>query len=191
MCSIIFYLKEREKVCKLIGYHGTFGEDIISVMKNILDSGFILSDKENEWLGRGIYFFDNDAQAKWWGKEQCKKNKIFKYGIIKAVISYEKILDLDNLDDRKKYEEACYEYSKEIAKRKPVFKDKSQAELLIQCLFLSMYKDRNNIDVIKKTFNLEKKEKQKYNVLTKTHIQYCVSKEKNISNKCIHYSSVN
>ena len=54
-----------------------------------------------------------------------------------------------------------------------------------------MYKDRNNIDVIKKTFNLEKKEKQKYNVLTKTHIQYCVSKEKNISNKCIHYSSVN
>ncbi len=172
---------------KLIGYHGTFGVDVESIMNNILNNGFTVSEKENEWLGKGIYFFDNDAQAKWWGSVCCKKDKTLKYGIIKVDISYESILDLDNLDDRKKYEEACYEYSKEIRKKKPLFKNVKQAELLMQCLFLSLYKERNNIDVIKKTFNLEKIEKQKYDVLTKTHVQYCVSKEKNISNKCIHY----
>jgi hypothetical protein len=36
-----------------IGYHGTDASCVESICKE----GFRISDKENEWLGHGVYFF--------------------------------------------------------------------------------------------------------------------------------------
>ena len=166
-------------MAKIIGYHGTSSNNIDVILKE----GFIISNKKNEWLGRGIYFFDNDWQAKWW----CNQKKYSKFGIIEVEIIYERILDLDRLKDREIYQKSCFEYKKELEKKKIYFENEEEAKLKIQCLFLTMYKEKNNIDVIKKTFNLEKIRKLPYDVLTKTHTQYCVSSEKNINNRCIHY----
>lgn len=67
---------------ELTGYHGTldFKADLI------LKSGFIHSNKDNEWLGFGIYFFTNFNDAESWAKNELRKEKNRNKGYNSAVI---------------------------------------------------------------------------------------------------------
>ncbi|MHB9306199.1 hypothetical protein ACW0UU_01860 [Fusobacterium polymorphum] len=167
------------------GYHGTVGDNIEEILESILNIGFNISNREDQWLGKGIYFFDNDSQAKWWCRNQQMKS--LKYGIIEVLFSCDssKILDLDNQEGRDKYIEATKKYIKVIEEKKLKFHSEEEAFLKTQCLILSMYKRDNNIDMIKKTFYLEKKLKLRFDVSSKTHTQYCLTCEDNIKNKKI------
>src|SRR5437879_4037246 len=50
---------------RVIGYHGTSAGGA----KKILRNGFRASDSDAEWLGRGIYFFEEDeGRARDWAK---------------------------------------------------------------------------------------------------------------------------
>lgn len=72
----------------LIGYHGCSqdtAEKIISGRDTLKDS-----DAENEWLGTGVYFWNNDPQrALEWAKHKKIKNPY----VIGAIIIPEKLLD--------------------------------------------------------------------------------------------------
>ncbi len=57
----------------LLAYHGTiqtFADSIISSKK------YIIKNRDNHWMGDGIYFFENDLdEAKWWAGNTKKLNK--------------------------------------------------------------------------------------------------------------------
>lgn len=78
---------------KIYGYHGT----TLSNAENILsENRFVPSNKKNEWLGTGVYFFAYLGHAKWWIEASRYKEK--ETCILKAGLEYsdEQLLDLDD-----------------------------------------------------------------------------------------------
>ena len=51
------------------GFHGTLDEKA----NKILNSKFIHSSKNSEWLGSGVYFFEKRKDAEWWAKLEAGK----------------------------------------------------------------------------------------------------------------------
>lgn len=51
------------------GFHGTLDEKA----NKILNSKFIHSSKNSEWLGSGVYFFEKRKYAEWWAKLEAGK----------------------------------------------------------------------------------------------------------------------
>ena len=51
------------------------------------------------WLGKGMYFWDNLGNAKYWRKEKLKKNKSQNLKIICCFVSLEKVLDLTDSEE--------------------------------------------------------------------------------------------
>lgn len=81
----------------VLGFHGcdkSTGEDILS--------GKIVheySENKYDWLGSGIYFWENDPnRARNWANEQCARKLIKEPFIIGAVIDLKKCLNLLQID---------------------------------------------------------------------------------------------
>ncbi|PSB58528.1 hypothetical protein [Chamaesiphon polymorphus] len=56
---------------KLVGYHGTNLESA----QQILQTGFILSRNKYDWLGKGVYFWQDAPYRAWdWASEYCGKH---------------------------------------------------------------------------------------------------------------------
>jgi hypothetical protein len=69
------------------GYHGTSQ----SKAANILKHGFLASDNDYDWLGTGIYFFqDAPIRAKQWATQQHPNDP----AVICAIIQLENCIDL-------------------------------------------------------------------------------------------------
>lgn len=169
------------------GYHGTVGENIDSILQDILKNGFKISSKNNEWLGKGIYFFDNINNAHWWNNSH-KKKKLNK-GIIKAEIFSEikHFLDLDDEEDRKKFESKIPKY-KDILKSQGIEIKEEDASRILACLLLNLYSKEHGIKLLKKTFSLNNK--NYLEILSKTQTQYCVIDNSNIRKKEICFCTV-
>ena len=75
------------------GYHGTTQE---AADRIIAEHHFIDSNKNNEWLGTGVYFFEYKFHAEWW--ISVGKLKYHETSILKAELNYTKDQELD-LDD--------------------------------------------------------------------------------------------
>ena len=75
----------------LIGYHGTTQENANKILE---EKHFKESTKDNEWLGRGVYFFTFRYWAEWW----VRIKKFENVAILKVNLEYtdEQLLDLDN-----------------------------------------------------------------------------------------------
>lgn len=78
---------------EIYGYHGTiqhFADQIVA------KQDFIDSDKDNEWLGTGVYFFAYKAHADWWIKARRFRHQ--ETCVLKAELSFAKdqLLDLDD-----------------------------------------------------------------------------------------------
>jgi hypothetical protein len=94
-----------------IGYHGTDYDNVESILKN----RFRISDKADEWLGHGIYFFtegisDPIENAKEWAINQAwdkvaKRYSYQKYAVLKAEVSGERVLDLTTTEGLRVYNE--------------------------------------------------------------------------------------
>ena len=78
---------------KLVGYHGTSLENAQLILK---EQHFKDSIKDNEWLGKGVYFFQYLHHAQWWISHSRFAGK--KQSILQAVLLYadEQLLDLDD-----------------------------------------------------------------------------------------------
>jgi hypothetical protein len=80
-----------DKIHRLRGYHATTPE----CAAEILSRGFKLSDHSYEWLGKGIYFFqDTKDYARYWARNERKEGLLAEPAIIGAEINYERFLDL-------------------------------------------------------------------------------------------------
>lgn len=74
-------------ILEICGYHGTSKTRAM----NILENGFRASDNDYDWLGTGIYFFqDAPLRAKQWATQQHPKNP----AVIRSSIRLENCIDL-------------------------------------------------------------------------------------------------
>jgi hypothetical protein len=72
---------------EVYGYHGTSR----SRAERILAEGFMASDNDYDWLGTGIYFFqDAPFRAKLWAEEQHPQEP----AVLQAVLRLENCIDL-------------------------------------------------------------------------------------------------
>ncbi len=128
------------------GYHTTTisrGENILNTKK------YSISYKEEEWLGRGVYFFEKDIQQ---AINFCTKaRKYDDYVILKSKIEANICIDLDNLETMKILEKIA----KEIQNRYIKLKDGRPRKLKNAVILDKLYKIKP-YDVVKKTFSIEK-----------------------------------
>ena len=154
------------------GYHKTLELN----KNNILNNGFKPSNEPDDWLGEGIYFWDNLENANWWKSN----NKNFKSCIFVCNLKCDKnkYLNLDN--DMNKLENFYKNYLKELARSnspKPNFKNSNE----IKKFFCDLYCLKNNIEILSFTFTHTEKNKVGFITGIKKRRQICVKKNNNIS----------
>lgn len=98
--TILFHSNEETK-CK----------DFIVGKIQLIISG---NSKDDNWLGVGMYFWDNKGNAKWWNKKQISRNQAKKYKIIKVNADTSRLLDLTDFDVYTKIEKIWNDYYKKV-----------------------------------------------------------------------------
>lgn len=75
------------------GYHGTYRK----AAGSILEMGYDVSNNNYDWLGKGIYFFqDGLGRAAYWAKQKCRTRRLPPSDavVLRSTISLEKCFDL-------------------------------------------------------------------------------------------------
>ena len=163
-------------------FHGTDYE----VANTILKEGFKVGANKHHWLGNGVYFFKEYDIASWWTSANAKEfgTDIKVPAIINVVLTAERdrILDLREIDDLKKFLAWKYEYDIGIP-------DNSTIEMEVyRCNLFDGILREHDIDIIIGSFNPKSKtyikdipelqstlEKLK---LIFSEVQYCVNESR-------------
>jgi hypothetical protein len=76
-----------DNVIKVYGYHGTS----LTFAQQIITNGFKVSNNDYDWLGTGVYFFQDAPVRAWeWSKQQYPDQP----AVIQSIIRLEDCLDL-------------------------------------------------------------------------------------------------
>ncbi|MCD5406232.1 MAG: hypothetical protein LRZ99_00885 [Desulfotomaculum sp.] len=150
----------------LLGFHGT---TVANAEKILQEGRFKISADEDEWLGEGVYFFENDIkQAYYW----CVKERNYKsWAILKGDIKAEIIFDLTLTD----HWEEFLKILKEIEKRYKKRKDGTPRKLLNFVVLNIIYKQKP-YDVVRAVFDVSEAETPtfKRTNIKPVQIQLCV-----------------
>lgn len=195
--------QKRNDMNKIIGYHGTY----LDRAHKIVSSGFRIPDKKEKddyWLGHGIYFYDNKELGIWWGRTKAKRqNKKYNQNniaaVVNATICYNdgEYLDLNDTKQLQGLSAFCKELEADVVKKGLVFdftkdltgvaKDKKSKKTLWRkrCLLLDCYRETNNIAVTTYSFDRTNQYYDGYNIelmlgLTYRETQICVSDNEHI-----------
>lgn len=78
------------------------------------ENSLIISEnsKDDIWLGKGMYFWDNKGNANWWKDKQESRNKDKRYSIVIVNAVLDKLLDLTDFEVYMKMEELWQEICK-------------------------------------------------------------------------------
>jgi hypothetical protein len=155
---------------KLTGYHGTNlqnGNDILR--DRVFEDGI----RDDEWLGKGVYFFqtygeitDGLKEAEWW----IDLHRINPGIIIQAHINSSKVFDLLDPKDKIYYKNLRNVLLKKHTERQDASTFKEQA-----VFFKIAFLERNNIEVIRCLVDSNKKDLVYRSYLTlQPQIQICV-----------------
>lgn len=94
----------------IIGYHVNDEE---RCKKFISDEDYLIYSKDTMWLGFGMYFWDNNANADYWiSQTKRKKPKTKKIAKVMCNIYIDSLLDLTDNDTLNTFEELWQEYCK-------------------------------------------------------------------------------
>lgn len=63
------------------------------------------NSKDDIWLGKGMYFWDNRGNANWWKRKQCDKHPNAKYSIVAVNAILDNLLYLTDYDIYMKLDE--------------------------------------------------------------------------------------
>lgn len=134
-----------EKIC-MKGFHGTLQSKAVKILADT----FIISSKNTEWLGQGIYFFSEIRDARIWAEREARKPHNKKelpcVIIVDIYCDAKHFLNLDIPQNRKKVEQRI-ELIKNV-KGAPNFKSSHQ----MRCYYLNLYKRLENVKVMVYTF---------------------------------------
>ena len=136
----------------LTGYHGT---TLLRAEKILDGHSFIKSKKKTEWLGAGIYFFPDIANAIWWAHNASKRCND-KPAVLSVQLRYFdfQMLDLDKPEDLCKLSHCVQDFLKALAKEGEIVPDFSASEIpKLWCFSCNIYKKKNpQIKLIAYTF---------------------------------------
>ena len=161
-----------------VGYHTTPKMYKDSILKN----GFKPSIQKNDWLGEGVYFWDNEENALFWRRRSKSIPQCILVCDLKCQIS--EYLDLDKESNMKNFEKFLNKYFKSVAEDivvKPVFKNNNERRKF----FCDLYCSCNNIRILSFTFTHEIINKFGFRIETINRRQICVREPKYISIKSI------
>lgn len=83
---------------RIILYHSDIKEkckEFVIDKDKLIISG---NSKDDIWLGKGMYFWDNKGNAKWWRKKQVSRNPNIQYSIVAVNVVANNLLDLTDFD---------------------------------------------------------------------------------------------
>lgn len=85
-----------------VGYHGTDNNAANSIIEM---KKFKMSREEDDWLGQGVYFFEDIEDSHWW----CKgKKRLSSYSIIEAVLNPQNVINLvSSSKDLENFKKLC------------------------------------------------------------------------------------
>lgn len=160
------FLYKPKNEYKEVGYHKTLNIYIDSIKKN----GFKPSNAKDDWLGFGVYFWDNIEDAKWW---KNNTNAIIKGCIIQCELKCDMDQYINLNDNMDKFELFCQEYMKEIRENKlprPNFENNNQRKKY----FCDLYCKKNNLSILSFVFEHDIMNIAGFKVDTKKKRQICV-----------------
>ncbi len=167
---------------RIEGYHGTH----IGNETNISNFGYKKS-KEDEYLGKGVYFFENAPFCDALEEAKCfcefvKKYKIEDIIVYQAIIESEKVLDLvDNIEHRKLFDRA-----KELVKLKLNLSTSANDNRLEDYRIFELIEKK--FEVIRAMIEAAKKEKNFFtHIVRRPQIQICVKELSTITSNNIVY----
>jgi hypothetical protein len=183
----------------LIGFHGCDEKVQMSLLNQ--PNSINVSNKPYDWLGHGIYFWENNYERAFqWAKDKEKKGKITKAAVIGAVLSLDYCLDLTDanfINLLVSYYELMKIDYEQIGKEMPSNKDPQQAnsnDLVIReldCAVIEFmhqritevidkdvlkkgYSDYKHFDSVRGLFTEGGPAFPGAGVQTKNHIQICI-----------------
>ncbi|MGV3043499.1 hypothetical protein [Staphylococcus rostri] len=160
----------------LLGYHGTTLDNALSIVRN---SDFKKSNKDNEWLGHGVYFFELYEKAEWWVSKRNKPAIIE----TKILVPEKYYLDLDKPSEVDKLGEFI-KFIEESGKKFTVKGDETQK----RCAVINLYMQSCGFKVISATLlSTNKKYKKQLNSIGfhRSEKQICVH-----DTQCIVYNEL-
>ncbi|MEY4978454.1 MAG: hypothetical protein RLZZ352_724 [Pseudomonadota bacterium] len=81
----------------VLGFHGT-DKSVVDAVVSSPDKGLKKSDSATEWLGHGVYFWENDpARALDWAANGKTKGKVTEPSVVGAIIDLGYCLDLTTI----------------------------------------------------------------------------------------------
>lgn len=113
-------------------YHVGSQENILATIRH--GSGLKWSMEANDWLGNGIYFWEDPSWAEWWyAKRWIERGDRGPGSILEAKIETELLLDLGNRNDSETFREEAQLAMSTIQKRRsaPKMIQKNLASALI------------------------------------------------------------
>ena len=183
----------------IIGFHGC--DESVAHKLLTQPNKIKISDKPYDWLGHGIYFWENNyRRALQWAKDKQKRGEIKKASVIGAVLTLDYCLDLvdsEFIDTISAYYKAMeYDFdinNKELPENSDVERDQHK-DLLIRELDCAVIEymhqkieEQSSVDIEEKGFSHLKKFDSARGVFTeggpafpgagiqkKSHIQICV-----------------
>lgn len=151
---------------KEIGYHKTLYIYVESIKKN----GFKPSNENDDWLGFGVYFWDNVENAKWWN---VGTDSVIKSCIIECELKCD-INQYVNLNENiHEFDLFCKKYMREIVKNKlprPNFENNNQKKKY----FCDLYCTKNNLSILSFEFEHDIINIAGFKIGTKKRRQICV-----------------
>lgn len=166
-----------DNIHSTIGYHGLPREYVAG---SISSQTIHESTKNNEWLGRGVYFFQYLDHAKWWITHERYKGR--ETAILQAQLTYsdEQLLDLDNPSERKSLDD----FFRSVLSQPELLHDKlslpdnptMKQKWCFACNFIRLLKPE--IGIIIYTFP---RPQEKSNLYPSNQRQICVSQNSIIS----------
>lgn len=148
-----------------VGFHGTTREyaDIILRTNN-----FIASTDEEEWLGNGVYFFEDDVFQAY---DYCVKAKKYaEYAILKSHIEAEIVLDLINKKTFKEFNDFAKRLQNRYLKRKD-----GKPRRLINAVVLNFLYELKPYDMVRAAFPVPPGYTAPRTNVTQMQIQLCVN----------------
>lgn len=164
------------------GYHGTLDHKA----EMILQSHFIHSKKNNEWLGFGVYFFSALSEAKRWAHMESNKeaNKGFVAAVLEADLecSESQYYDLDK-------HHCMVQFISEVEELLKGLRGKSKTKLTeaqIRCAVCNWFAIKHDVNIYAYTFPLKIKTNNAGFPYEIKHRQLCVRNDACIRslNKC-------
>lgn len=157
----------------LIGYHGTkraYGEIIVSTRK------FQVSGTYKDWLGRGVYFFENDRhQAYMFAKFKDSRSGLphEQICVIEANLTSDNCIDLLRDYDRKRilcYANKLREKIDEAAAQEPAIKNWNHKEGFV----LDMLYELEPYDIVRAAYRVPRQKVDGVCEFEPIQIQICV-----------------